>query len=45
MVGAAIGGIVGAAGGMLYGTNEGNQTDEAYRAAYAGCMRSRTSPD
>jgi len=39
--GAAIGGLVGAAGGALYGINENRQADEAYRTAYAGCMRSR----
>ena len=39
--GAAIGGLVGAAGGALYGINENRQADAGYRAAYAGCMRSR----
>ena len=39
--GAAIGGVVGAGGGTLYGLNENKKHDEAYRAAYATCMRSR----
>ncbi len=39
--GAAIGGIVGAVGGALYGINENRKTDEAYRNAYAHCMRVR----
>ncbi len=39
--GAAIGGLVGAAAGTLYGINENRKADEAYRAAYASCMRSR----
>src|SRR5690348_7241948 len=39
--GAAIGGIVGAGGGTLYGLNENKKHDEAYRDAYASCMRSR----
>ncbi len=39
--GAAIGGIVGVAGGALYGINENQKHDEAYRAAYAGCLRAR----
>lgn len=37
---AAIGGVVGAGGGTLYGLNENRQHDERYREAYAGCMRS-----
>ena len=39
--GAAIGGVLGAGGGTLYGLNENKKHDEAYRAAYARCMRSR----
>jgi hypothetical protein len=39
--GAAIGGVVGGAGGALYGVNENRKNDERYRAAYAGCMRSK----
>lgn len=39
--GAVIGGVLGAGGGALYGVNENRKTDERYRAAYAGCMRSR----
>jgi hypothetical protein len=39
--GAAIGGIVGAGGGTLYGLNENRQNDEKYRAAYSSCMRAR----
>ena len=39
--GAAIGGIVGAAAGTLYGINENRKHDEAYRAAYASCLRAR----
>jgi len=39
--GAVIGGILGAGGGALYGVNANRKTDERYRAAYAGCMRSR----
>jgi hypothetical protein len=39
------GGNRAAAGGTLYGINEGNKTDEAYRAAYARCMRSRGFTD
>jgi hypothetical protein len=39
--GAAIGGVVGAGGGALYGLNETKKHDEAYRAAYANCMRAR----
>lgn len=39
--GAAIGGGVGVVGGALYGINENNKNDEAYRAAYASCMRAR----
>jgi hypothetical protein len=37
----AIGGVVGAGGGTLYGLNENKKHDERYRDAYAGCMRSR----
>ena len=39
--GAAIGGVLGAGGGTLYGLNENKKHDEAYRAAYGRCMRSR----
>jgi type IV secretory pathway VirB10-like protein len=39
--GAAIGGILGAGGGTVYGLNENRKHDEAYREAYASCMRSR----
>lgn len=39
--GAAIGGILGAVGGTLYGINENRKADEAYRTAYAHCMRAR----
>lgn len=39
--GAAIGGVLGAGGGALYGINANRKTDERYRAAYAGCLRSR----
>lgn len=38
---AAIGGLVGAGAGTLYGLNENKKSDERYRAAYASCMRSR----
>ena len=37
----AIGGVVGASGGSLYGLNENKKHDERYRAAYASCMRAR----
>src|SRR5215510_1324887 len=36
----AIGGLVGAGGGTLYGLNENRKHDEQYREAYAACMRS-----
>ena len=39
--GAAIGGGVGVVGGALYGINDNSKNDEAYRAAYASCMRAR----
>ena len=39
--GAIIGGLLGVGGGALYGVNENRKGDERYRAAYAGCMRSR----
>ena len=39
--GAAIGGILGAGGGTVYGLNENKKHDEAYRDAYASCMRSK----
>jgi len=39
--GAAIGGILGAGGGTVYGLNENKKHDEAYRDAYASCLRSR----
>lgn len=39
--GAAIGGLIGAGAGSLYGLNENKKSDEAYRAAYANCMRGR----
>lgn len=38
---AAIGGIIGSAGGTLYGLNENKQRDEEYRKAYAACMGSK----
>jgi hypothetical protein len=38
--GAGIGGLVGIGGGVLYGLNENKKSDERYRRAYAGCMRS-----
>lgn len=38
--GAAMGILVGAVGGPLYGLNENKQSDEQYRRAYASCMRS-----
>lgn len=37
--GAAIGGLAGAGGGTLYGLYENKKNDEAYREAYASCMR------
>ena len=39
--GAAIGGGVGVLGGALYGINDNSKNDEAYRTAYASCMRAR----
>lgn len=39
--GAIIGGLLGVGGGALYGVNENRKGDASYRAAYAGCMRSR----
>ena len=39
--GAAIGGVAGAGGGTLYGLNETKKRDEAYRIAYAHCLRAR----
>ncbi len=39
--GAAIGGLLGAAAGTLYGINENRKADEAYPAACATCTRSR----
>jgi len=39
--GAAIGGLVGAGGGTLYGLNENKKHDQTYRDAYASCMRGR----
>ncbi len=39
--GAAIWGIVGAAGGTLYGLNEANKNDVKYQEAYRQCMRGR----
>ncbi len=39
--GAAIGGIVGAGAGSLYGLNENRKHDQAYRDAYAACLRAR----
>lgn len=39
--GAAIGGVAGLGAGTLYGIYQNRQNDEAYRNAYAGCMRSR----
>ncbi|OLC17827.1 MAG: hypothetical protein AUH29_00615 [Candidatus Rokubacteria bacterium 13_1_40CM_69_27] len=38
---AAIGGILGAGGGTLYGINENRKQNEQYRTAYASCMRTR----
>lgn len=35
---AAIGAVVGAGGGTLYGLNENKKQDERYRAAYGACM-------
>jgi hypothetical protein len=40
-MGAAIGGLVGAGGGTLYGLNENQKHDERYRNAYGACMRGR----
>ncbi|MBI3635251.1 MAG: hypothetical protein HY216_03395 [Candidatus Rokubacteria bacterium] len=37
---AAIGGLVGAGGGTVYGLNESQKYDHAYRAAYSSCMSS-----
>ena len=37
--GAAIGGVAGAGGGTLYGLYENKKHDDAYKAAYASCMR------
>jgi hypothetical protein len=39
--GAVIGGVLGAGGGALYGINENRKSDERYRTASAGCLRSR----
>jgi hypothetical protein len=39
--GAAIGGGVGVVGGALYGINDNSKNDEAYRAFYGNCLRSR----
>jgi len=39
--GAAIGGVAGAGGGTLYGLNQTKKHDEAYRAAYSHCMRTK----
>jgi hypothetical protein len=39
--GAIIGGLAGAGGGSLYGLYDNKKSDEAYRTAYSGCMRSR----
>jgi hypothetical protein len=39
--GAAMGGLVGAGAGTLYGLSENKKSDERYRAAYASCMRAR----
>ena len=38
---AAIGGLVGAGAGSLYGVNDNRKHDAAYREAYSSCMRSR----
>jgi hypothetical protein len=38
---AAIGGVVGAGGGTLYGLNESKKNDEKYRDAYASCMHAK----
>jgi hypothetical protein len=37
----AIGGVVGAGGGTLYGLNENRRNDEKYRSAYSSCLQSR----
>jgi len=39
--GAAIGGIAGGGAGTLYGIYANRKNDEAYRSAYAGCMKAR----
>ena len=39
--GAAIGGVLGGGGGSLYGLYDNKKNDEAYRAAYATCMKQR----
>ena len=43
--GAAIGGVLGGGGGSLYGLNENKKHDQAYREAYAACMKSRGYSD
>jgi hypothetical protein len=42
--GAAIGGLAGAGGGSLYGLYENKKNDEAYKEAYASCMRRHGYP-
>jgi hypothetical protein len=39
--GVAIGGVVEAGGGTLYGLNENRRNDQKYRAAYSSCLQSR----
>jgi hypothetical protein len=39
--GAAIGGILGGGAGTVYGIYENRKNDQAYRAAYSSCMKSR----
>lgn len=39
--GAAVGGLVGATAGTLYGLSDLNQKDERAREAYGACIRGR----
>ena len=39
--GALIGGGIGAGAGTLYGIYDNKKNDEAYRSAYAGCMKAK----
>ena len=39
--GAALGGLVGAGGGTVFGLNDNRKHDARYRDVYARCMRSR----